>query len=103
MAKNNAILIVTKKGMGKVTTIDQFRVAGRGGKGVAAFKVTPESGPVVAAVGVNAGADDKVLISTAQGMGILIKVEDITPRSRTAGGVRLMTLAEGDSIVNVSV
>jgi len=100
---NNAILIVTKNGMGKVTMIEQFRVAGRGGKGVGAFNVTPESGPVVAAVGVNAGAAEKALITTAQGMGILIKVDDITPRSRTAGGVRLMTLAEGDRIVNVSV
>lgn len=100
---NNAILIVTKNGLGKVTIVDQFRAAGRGGKGVAAFNVTTESGPVVAAVGVNAGAGEKVLITTAQGVGILIKVDDITPRSRTAGGVRLMTLDEGDSIVNVSV
>ncbi|MGQ9729827.1 MAG: DNA gyrase C-terminal beta-propeller domain-containing protein [Candidatus Zipacnadales bacterium] len=99
----NAVLMVTKNGMGKVTMIDEFQVRGRGGKGVAGFKVTEESGPVVAAVGVTAGAGESVLLLTCQGMALRINVDDITPRSRTAGGVKLMTLAEGDCIVNVSV
>jgi len=99
----NAVLVVTKNGMGKVTMVDQFRVAGRGGKGVTGFSVTPESGPVCAAVGVNAGAGESVLLVTKQGMALRINVDDITPRSRTAGGVKLMTLGEGDSIANASV
>lgn len=99
----NAVLVVTKNGMGKVTMIDQFQVRGRGGKGVTGFNVTPDSGPVVATVGVNAGMGQSVLLMTAQGMALRIKVDDITPRSRTAGGVKLMTLAEGDSIADVSV
>ena len=99
----NAVLVVTKSGVGKVTMIDQFRVAGRGGKGVGGFNVTPESGPVVAAVGVNAGAGESVLLLTKQGMALRINVDDINPRSRTAGGVKLMTLGDGDAIVSVSV
>jgi DNA gyrase subunit A len=100
---NNAVLVVTKKGMGKVTTIDQFQVRGRGGKGVAGMKVTDESGPVAAAVGVTTGTGQSVLLVAASGMALRINVDDITPRSRTAGGVKLMSLAEGDKIVNVSI
>lgn len=99
----NAVLVVTKKGMGKVTAIDEFQIRGRGGKGVAGMKVTEESGPVAAAVGVTTGAGESVLLITAQGMALRVNVDDIAPRSRTAGGVKLMTVAEGDEIVNVSV
>jgi len=99
----NAVLVVTKNGMGKVTMLDQFQVRGRGGKGVTGFNVTPESGPIVATMGVNAGMGQTVLLVTAKGMALRIKVDDITPRSRTAGGVKLMTLAEMDSIADVTL
>jgi len=99
----NAVLVVTKKGMGKVTSIDDFQIRGRGGKGVAGMKVTDESGPVADAVGVTTGTGQSVLLVTAQGMALRVNVDDIAPRSRTAGGVKLMTVAEGDKIVNVSV
>jgi DNA gyrase subunit A len=100
--KNDAIVIVTKNGIGKVTMADQFRVAGRGGKGVGAMSVTDESGPVIAAVGVKTGVGQSILLLTAKGMGLRVNVDDITPRSRTAGGVKLMTLEEGDKIMAVS-
>jgi len=99
----NAVLVVTKKGMGKVTMIDEFLVRGRGGRGVAGFKVTDESGPVAAAVGVTTGQGQSVLLLTAQGMALRVNVDDLVVRSRIAGGVKLMTLEEGDKIVNVSV
>jgi DNA gyrase subunit A len=99
----NAVLVVTKKGMGKVTTIDEFQVRGRGGKGVAGMKVTDESGPVADAVGVTTGTGQSVLLLTKQGMALRISVDDITARSRTAGGVKLMTVADGDAIACVSV
>jgi len=100
---NNAVLIVTKKGMGKVTMIGEYQVRGRGGKGVACMKTTDESGPIAAAVGVTTGTGQKVLLVSKQGMALLTNVDDITPRSRTAGGVKLMTLADGDMIANVSI
>lgn len=99
----NAVLIVTKKGYGKVTMIDEFQTRGRGGKGVAGVKVSDETGPVVSAVGVTTGAGQSVLLLTEQGMALRINVDDLTPRGRTAGGVRLMTVAEGDAVANVSV
>ena len=99
----NAVLVVTKKGMGKVTMIDEFQARGRGGKGVGGMKVTDDSGGVAAAIGVTAGAGESVLLVTTKGMALRINVDDITPRSRTAGGVKLMTLADDDCIASVSV
>ena len=99
----NAVLVVTKKGMGKVTMIDEFQTRGRGGKGVAGMKITEESGPVAAAVGVTTGEGQSVLLLTERGMALRINVDDLPPRSRTAGGVKLMTVADDDAIVNVSV
>jgi DNA gyrase/topoisomerase IV subunit A len=52
---------------------------------------------------VTAGAGESVLLLTAKGMALRINVDDITPRSRTAGGVKLMTLADDDCIASVSV
>lgn len=99
----NAVLIVTENGIGKVTEIDGFQVRGRGGKGVTGMKVTEESGEIAAAVGVNTGVGESVLLLTAKGMALRINVDDITPRSRTAGGVKLMTLADDDEIESVTV
>ena len=99
----NAVLVVTEKGIGKVTEIDQFQVRGRGGKGVTGFNVTDDSGEVAAAVGVTTGKGQSVLILTEKGMALRINVDDITARSRTAGGVKLMTLADDDEVQTVCV
>jgi DNA gyrase/topoisomerase IV subunit A len=58
---------------------------------------------VAATVGVTTGVGQSVLIMTCKGMALRVSVDDITPRSRTAGGVKLMTLAEGDCVASVSV
>ncbi|HJN15677.1 MAG TPA: DNA gyrase C-terminal beta-propeller domain-containing protein [Armatimonadota bacterium] len=99
----NAVLVVTENGIGKVTCADQFQVRGRGGKGVTGFNVTEDSGEIAAAVGVTCGAGESVLILTAKGMALRISVDDITTRSRTAGGVKLITLADDDEVEAVCV
>jgi len=101
------VLIITSKGYGKVVEDpgNQFRQQARGGKGVTGYKVTEDSGPVVAVLHVPLGAEppERVLVLTAQGQAILTPVDDIGPRSRTAGGVRIISLAEGDEVVGVTV
>ncbi len=99
----DAILIVTKKGYGKVMSPSEFSEQKRGGKGVIGYKVTPESGPVAATEHVVTGKGERVLITTAQGQAILTPVDEISERSRTAGGVKLMDVAEGDEVVSVII
>jgi len=97
-----AVLIVTKQGSGKVVEETQFPTKGKGGKGVGGFKVA-EGDAVAAAEHVKVGKGQRVLIVTAQGMALMTNVDDISVRSRTAGGVKLMNVAEGDKVVAVLV
>jgi len=96
-------LIVTAKGFGKLVNPDEFSPKGRGGKGVVGYAVTEESGPIAAVAHVNTGAGQKVLITTAKGQALMTRVDDISARSRTAGGVKVMSVEDGDKVVAVSV
>jgi len=100
-----AVLIVTSKGFGKVVEDPKgaFPPKGRGGKGVTSFKVTEDSGCIVCAEHVQTGAGDNVLITTANGMSLMTAVDAISVRSRTAGGVKLMNVADDDEVVSVLV
>ncbi len=98
-----AVLVVTAKGFGKVVDVDEFPTKGRGGKGVTGYKVTEDSGPVAAAEHVKTGKGQRVLIITAKGMFLMTGVDDISIRSRAAGGVKLMNVEDGDAVVSVLV
>jgi DNA gyrase subunit A len=101
----DAVLFVTSKGFGKVvdSAKEAFPPKGRGGKGVKGFNVTDETGDVVCAEHVLTGEKQNVLITTAKGMCLMIAVDDLKPRSRTAGGLRLINLADDDCVVSVLV
>ncbi len=97
-----AVLIVTKKGSGKVVEETQFPTKGKGGKGVSGFKVA-EGDAVAAAEHVKTGKGQRVLIITAAGMALMTSVDDISVRSRSAGGVKVMNVADGDEVAAVLV
>ena len=67
------------------------------------LKVTADSGPVAATEHVVTGMGERVLITTAQGRAILTPVDAISERSRTAGGVKLIDVADGDQVVSVII
>jgi len=98
-----AVLIVTKKGFGKVVDESEFPTKGRGGRGVGGFKVTEDSGPVAVVEHVKTGKGQRVLLVTAGGMALMTNVDDISTRSRQAGGVRVMNVADDDEIVGALV
>ncbi len=95
-------LVITEKGYGKLVSPDEFREQKRGGGGVTGYKVTEDSGPVVAVIRVETGKGERVLIYTANGRAILTPVDDIAVRSRSAGGVKLINLQEGDKVVGAA-
>ena len=99
----DAVLIVTKNGFGKVVDEAEFPTKGRGGRGVSGFKVTEDSGTIAAIEHVKPGKGQRVLVVTAQGMALMTNVDDISTRSRQAGGVKVINVAEGDEVVAVLV
>ena len=99
----DAVLIVTANGRGKLVNPDEYPVRGRGGKGVRSWGDMAESGPIAAVAHVHTQCDEKVLIVTAQGQALMLKVDDVAARSRSAGGVRVMERAPGDTVVSATV
>ena len=96
------VLVITENGFGKLVSPDEFRQQKRGGGGVTGYKVTEDSGKVAAVEHVKTGLGERVMIYSAGGRAILTPVDDISTRSRTAGGVKLINLAEGDKVVGVT-
>lgn len=98
-----AVLIVTKKGYGKVVDETEFPTKNRGGRGVTGFKVTEDSGAVAAIEHVKTGKGQRVLVLTAGGMALMTSVDDISVRSRSAGGVKVINVADDDEVVGVLI
>jgi len=90
------MLTVSDKGYGKRTPLAEYRITSRGGKGVINLKTTERNGSVVAALQVTEESD--VMIITEHGKVIRVHANEIREAGRSTQGVRLLRLAEGDSI-----
>ena len=95
------ILVVTEKGDGKRTDVNEYRLTHRGSKGVKTLNITDKNGTIVAFKTVT---DDKdLMIITDQGIVIRISADKVSRMSRVTQGVRLMNLREGQKVATVSV
>jgi DNA gyrase subunit A len=97
---DTAILLMTEAGYGKRTQLDKFNVQGRGGQGVRGIKLTGKKGEVVAAFMV--GLDDEIVAVSKSGVTIRMEVRGISSQGRTATGVRIMNMDDGDIVGSVA-
>ncbi|MFI6324813.1 DNA gyrase subunit A [Nonomuraea sp. NPDC050556] len=97
LADGEDVLIATEGGYAKRTPVEQYPVQGRGGKGVLTAKIVSARGKLVGAVMVN--PEDEVFAITSNGGVIRTSAGEIKQSGRQTMGVRLMNLAEGDSVV----
>lgn len=96
----NELVIITENGFGKRMKLDEFNVKGRRGQGVIGITINEKIGPVAAALMVE--AQDQIMISTSQGVVVRISVKGIGLRHRSAGGVKVINVAEGDKVIRAS-
>lgn len=94
------VLVVSEKGYGKRTDIDDYRVTNRGGKGVKTINITEKTGALVAIKNVT-DADDLMIINKS-GIVIRIVVSELRVMGRATQGVRLITLKGNDEIASVA-
>ena len=94
------ILVVSENGYGKRSSIDEYRITNRGGKGVKTISVTEKTGKLVAIKNVN--DDDGLMIINKSGIAIRMAVEDLRVMGRATQGVRLIKVREDDSIAAVA-
>ena len=95
------ILVVSQKGMGKRSALEDYRTQSRGGKGVKTIQLTNKTGYLVAVKSVT-DADD-LMITTTSGVTIRTAASELRVIGRATQGVRLMRLDESDSIADVTV
>ncbi len=94
------VLVVSEKGYGKRTDIDDYRVTNRGGKGVRTLNITEKTGLLVALKDVT--DKDDLMIINRSGIIIRIAVSGLRSMGRATQGVRLISLKEGDAIASVA-
>ncbi|WP_262248009.1 DNA gyrase subunit A [Parapedobacter soli] len=94
------VLVVSEKGYGKRTDIEDYRVTNRGGKGVKTINVTEKTGKLVAIKGVT--DNDDLMIINKSGIVIRIAVDELRVMGRATQGVRLITLNDDDEIASIT-
>jgi DNA gyrase subunit A len=95
------MLSVSEQGYGKQTPISTYRLQSRGGKGVINMKTTEKTGKVVAVFPVD--ADSEIMIITQQAKLIRLEADKIRKTGRSAQGVRLQKMDEGDMVTSASL
>jgi len=95
-----SVLVVSEKGYGKRSDIDEYRITNRGGKGVKTINITEKTGKLVAIQAVT--DNDDLMIMTKNGISIRIHVQDLRIMGRNTQGVRLINISEGDEIAAVT-
>jgi DNA gyrase subunit A len=94
------VLVVSERGFGKRSTLEDYRITNRGGKGVKTINVTEKTGNLVAIK--NVTDDNDLMIINKSGIAIRMAVKDLRVMGRATQGVKLINLREDDAIAAVA-
>ncbi len=97
---DDEILVVSENGFGKRSSIEDYRITNRGGKGVKTISITQKTGELVAIK--NVSDSDDLMIINKSGIAIRMGVVDLRTMGRATQGVKLIQLRENDSIAAVA-
>jgi DNA gyrase subunit A len=97
---DRTVLVVSEKGYGKRTSVEDYRITNRGGKGVKTINVTEKTGRLVGIMDVAASED--LIITCKSGLTIRMNVSDISELGRATQGVKLIRIEEGDEIAAIT-
>lgn len=94
------ILVVSQQGFGKRSSLDEYRITHRGGKGVKTMNITEKTGDLVAITNVN--NDHDLMIINRSGVAIRMRVEELRVMGRATQGVKLINLRGKDYIASIT-
>ena len=94
------ILVVSENGYGKRSSLEDYRLTNRGGKGVKTISITEKTGKLVSLKSVS--DNDDLMIINKSGIAIRMQVEDLRVMGRATQGVKVISLKDGDSIAAVA-
>ena len=98
---NEYVLVITEKGYGKKTPVDEYRITNRGGKGVKTVNITEKNGSIVSFKTVDDSKD--LMIITDSGIIIRLAVDKISRMSRVTQGVRLINLKDDTKVSGTAI
>ena len=98
--QGKSLLIVSEQGMGKRTSLEEFTLQHRGGKGVKCYKITEKTGDVVGVKAVN--DDHEIMMITTEGIIIQIRMEEVPILGRITSGVKLINLDPGVKVAQIA-
>ena len=99
-AQGSQMLIVSEKGLGKRTNMEEFTAQNRGGKGVKCYKITEKTGEVVGAKAVD--EQDEIMIINTEGIIIRMECSGISVLGRITSGVKLINLKENEIVASIA-
>jgi DNA gyrase subunit A len=94
------LLIISEKGMGKRTNMDEFKAQNRGGKGVRCYKIIDKTGDVIGAKAIN--EDDEIMMITTEGIIIRTSVNGISVLGRSTSGVKVMNVGKSSTVASIA-
>lgn len=97
---SRTVLVVSEQGFGKRTSVEEYRITNRGGKGVKTINVTEKTGSLVGLLSVTEKED--LIITCKSGITIRTGIQQIREAGRATQGVKLIKLDEGDEIAAIS-
>ena len=98
--QGDTLLFVSENGMGKRTSIDEFTIQKRGGKGVKCYKIMEKTGDVVGVKSVH--EDNEIMLITTEGIIIQLRAQDIPVLGRITSGVKLINLEKGVKVAQIA-
>ena len=98
--QGDSLLIVSEKGYGKRTTLEEFHSQFRGGKGVKCYKITEKTGSVIGVKAVN--DDNEIMMITNAGVIIQLRMDEITIHGRVTSGVKMINLDKGVTVAQIA-
>lgn len=98
--EDSELLVVTENGYGKKTSLDEYKVQTRGGKGIFTYRITEKTGKVAGLKTVT--EQDDIMLITSDGVLIRMHASEISTFGRQTQGVRIMRLDEGVQVVSLA-
>ena len=96
----SSVLVVAENGYGKRSSIDQYRITNRGGKGVKTINITEKTGDLISLK--NVSDEDDLMVINKSGITIRIGVNTLREMGRATQGVKIIRLRDEDSIASVA-
>ena len=97
------LIVITENGLGKCTSLANYRLQGRGGTGVKTANLTTKTGKSVGAKIITEGLEGDVIVISKKGQVIRMPIADIPSRGRATQGVYLMRMKDGDRVASISL